>query len=201
MKYIIGLTGNLGSGKSAVLGMLRELGAYGIDADGLVREVSAPETTVGEKIKEAFGLEIMGPGRTIDRQRLAAKVFSDPLALRKLEEIVHPAVEEKTWELVRNAREAVVAIEAIKLIEAGMHKKCKSLWVVVCNPQVAKKRLLATGKWNAEEIEARLRAQSPVEQKIALADVVIDNSGTREETLLQVEAAWSKIPEEYRRGG
>lgn len=199
--YIIGLTGNLGAGKSTVLTMLRDLRAHTIGADALVREVSARGTAAWQKIKVAFGPEILNSEEEIDRRRLAKIVFSDPEALRRLEEILHPAVEERTWNLVQKSQASVVAIEAVKLIEAGINKKCNALWVVVCDPQVARKRLLASGKWSELEIEARLQAQSPVEEKIAMADVVIDNSGSEEETRRQVEAAWAKIPLEYRQGG
>ncbi|MBI2845954.1 MAG: dephospho-CoA kinase [Chloroflexi bacterium] len=199
--YIIGVTGNLGSGKSLVLGMLGELGAYTIDADALVREVSRPGSAAWQEIKVAFGPEILTEEEEINRPQLAKKVFSDPEALRHLEEILHPAVEKKTWELVEQAQEPVVAIEAVKLVEAGMHKKCNALWVVVCDPEVARKRLLASGRWSAEEIEARWKAQGSVEEKKVLADVVIDNTGTEAETRGQVKEAWANIPRAQKQGG
>lgn len=201
MPYIIGVTGNLGSGKSLVLGMLHDLGAYTIDADYLVREVSLPGTAAWQEIKVTFGPAILTETEEIDRQRLAKIVFSDPEALRRLEAILYPVVEEETWELVRKAQEAVVAIEAVKLVEAGMHQKCNTLWVVVCDPEVARQRLLATGRWSAEEIAARWQAQGSVEEKIAMADVVIDNSGSEAETHRQVKVAWVEIQREIKQGG
>jgi dephospho-CoA kinase len=192
VKYVIGITGNLGSGKSTVLHMLEKLGAKAIDADNLTHEVMAPGTPVWRAVGEAFGPDII-KGEEIDRERLAAIVFSDEEALRRLEAIVHPAVEEAIWQMVAEAAEKVVAIEAIRLVERGANKLCHELWVVTCSPEKQRERLLAQGRYSEEEIEQRLKAQGPEADKVELADVIIDNSGSEEETWKQVKREWRRV--------
>ncbi|MCS7288867.1 MAG: dephospho-CoA kinase, partial [Roseiflexus sp.] len=133
--YLIGLTGNIACGKSTVLEMLREHGAAVIDADQVTRQVQQPGEPVYQQIVEAFGEAILvEPGGPIDRQRLGAIVFSDPQALRRLEQIVHPAVHARilAWldEAATYARVAV--IDAVKLLEAGWKQVCDAVWVVTC---------------------------------------------------------------------
>jgi len=183
----------MGTGKSTVLRMLERLGAKAIDADLLVHLVMAKGTTVYEEVVEAFGEGILGPKGEIDRKRLAALVFSDGEALKRLEAIIHPVVESLIWEIAEGAEE-VVAIEAIKLLEASTERGWDALWVVTCRPEEQKRRLLAQGL-SEEEIEGRLKAQGPISEKIKAADVIIDNSGSREETWEQVKREWDKMQE------
>jgi dephospho-CoA kinase len=192
VKRVIGITGSMGTGKSTVLRMLERLGARAIDADLLVHLVMAKGTTVYEEVVEAFGERILGPKGEIDRKRLAALVFSDGEALNRLEVIVHPVVEGLIWEITGEAEEEVVAIEAIKLLEASTERGWDALWVVTCRPEEQRERLRAQGL-NEEEIEGRLKAQGPISEKIKAADVIIDNSGSREETWNQVKQEWEKI--------
>jgi len=182
----------MGTGKSTVLRMLEELGAKAIDADLLVHLVMAKGTTVYEDVVEAFGEGILGPKGEIDRKKLAALVFSDREALKRLEAIVHPVVESLIWEIAEEAEEEVVAIEAIKLLEASTERGWDALWVVTCRPEEQRERLRAQGL-SEEEIEGRLKAQGPISEKIKAADVIIDNSGSREETWEQVKREWDKI--------
>ena len=196
--YLIGLTGNIATGKSTVLRMLERLGARTIDADALAHQVMEPNTPVWQAVVEAFGREILLPDGRIDRRKLGRLVFADPEALKRLEAIVHPAVIARVEELIAQATESVVVIEAIKLIEAGMHENLDALWVVACRPEQQLERLLAQGKLSEAEARGRIAAQPPVEAKLALADVVIDNSGPVEETWAQVKRAWEAIPEERR---
>ncbi len=193
MPYVIGLTGNIATGKSVVLGMLKELGAKTIDADALAHELMRRGSPVWKAVVEEFGPEILGPDGEIDRKRLGRIAFSDPAALRRLEELVHPAVIAATRELIHRYEGKVVAIEAIKLIEAGMRSICDALWVVNCRKEQQLARLMAQRELSREEALLRIEAQPPQEEKVALADVVIDNSGSLEETRRQVEAEWSKI--------
>jgi dephospho-CoA kinase len=197
--YLIGLTGNIATGKSTVRHMLERLGARGIDADALAHQVMEPDTPVWQAVVEAFGREILRPKGWIDRRKLGRLVFAAPEALERLEAIVHPAVIARVEELITQATEPVVVIEAIKLIEAGMHENLDALWVVTCRPEQQLARLLAQGRLSEAEARGRIAAQPPVEAKLALADVVIDNSGPVEETWAQVKQAWERIPEERRR--
>lgn len=199
MKYVIGITGNIGTGKSTVLRMLEKLGAKAIDADELVHRVMAKGTPVWEAIAEAFGKEMLGRDGEIDRERLGTIVFSDPGALKRLEGIVHPAVERLIWEIAEEAQEPVVVIEAIKLIEAGAQRRCDALWVVTCRPEQQWERLSAQGL-SEEQIRKRMEAQGPASAKIELADLIIDNSGSREETWAQVRREWERIKKIEREG-
>jgi dephospho-CoA kinase len=192
-KYLIGLTGNIATGKSAVLRMLGRLGAKAIDADALVHQLMAKGTPVWQAILDEFGEGILGPGGEIDRRKLAGIVFADAEALERLEAIVHPAVTARVDGLIRQATEPVVAVEAIKLIEAGWHRAYDALWVVTCPKEQQLERLMRTRKLSREEALLRIEAQPPQEDKVALADVVIDNSGTLKETEKRVEREWEKL--------
>lgn len=195
--YLIGLTGNIACGKSTVLAMLRDHGAAVIDADQVTRQVQQPGEPVYQQIVETFGETILvEPGGPIDRQRLGAIVFSDPQALRRLEQIVHPAVHARilAWldEAATYARVAV--IDAVKLLEAGWKQVCDAVWVVTCTPDQQLRRLMETRGMSEAEARMRIAAQPPQESRVAQADVVIDNSGALDATRAQVDAAWARIP-------
>ena len=192
-KYLIGLTGNIATGKSVVLGMLGRLGAKAIDADALVHQLMATGTPVWQAILDEFGEGILGPEGEIDRGKLGAIVFADAEVLKRLEAIVHPAVTARVDELIRQATEPVVVVEAIKLIEAGWHRTCDALWVVTCSREQQLERLMRTRKLSREEALLRIEAQPPQEDKIALADVVIDNSSGLKEMREQVEREWERL--------
>jgi dephospho-CoA kinase len=191
--YIIGLTGNIATGKSAVSGMLERLGALAIDADALVHELMGKGTPVWQAVVQEFGQGILGHERNIDRKKLGSIVFTDEAALHRLEAIVHPAVIARTEELIESSQEPVVVVEAIKLIEAGMDKTCDALWVTTCSKEQQLARLVEQRGLTEEEARQRIEAQPPQEAKLALADVVIDNSGGLDETWRQVKREWDKI--------
>lgn len=191
---VIGLTGNIGVGKSTVLAMLRDLGADIIDADQVAHEVMRPGAAAYQGIVEAFGPDILTPEGLIDRARLGARVFRDAEALQRLEAIVHPAVFVRTQERLAASQAPVVVIEAIKLLEAGLSVTlCDTVWVVTATRQQQVERLLRTRGLSRGEAELRIEAQPPPEDKIKRADVVIDNSGALEQTHAQVVAAWRAL--------
>ncbi len=205
--YIIGLTGGIACGKSTVLAMLSSLGARTIDADRVTHRVQQPGTAVYHQIVAAFGVHILTrPGGPIDRRKLGSLVFSNPDALQRLETIVHPAVrtEIKTWiasiaqERGHGTREQpldypIAVIDAIKLLESNWQPYCDAIWVVTCTTDQQIERLIQTRGMSAEEAQQRVAAQPPQAERIAHADVVIDNSGTIEETQAQISAAWQQI--------
>jgi len=191
--YVIGLTGNIATGKSTVLEMLRDLGAEIIDADALAHEIVSPRTPQWEAIVKAFGPEILKPDGEIDRPALGEIVFADPKALRRLEGIVHPAVDRRIREALAASEHPVVVIEAIKLIEAGLHRRCDALWVVSASPQQQRGRLMRERGLTEAAARLRMKMQPSQAEKVALADVVIDNSGSLEETRRQVESHWRQI--------
>ena len=197
--YLIGLTGNLGSGKSTIRKMLEGQGARGIDADALTHLVMARGTRVWRAIIEAFGADMITYNGSIDRQKLSERVFGDAEKLAKLEAIVHPAVSVRIQQTVRDEIAPVVVIEAIKLIEAGLHERCDAIWVVQCAPAVQLERVMRDRHMSEAAARARLAAQSPLADKLIFADVVIDNSRDETATRAEVESAWRAIRPETAR--
>ncbi len=190
---LIGLTGNIGTGKSTIAGMLAQLGAEVIDADKVAHEVMRAPSPAYMAIVETFGPEVLGPDGEIDRKRLGSLVFADPGALARLEAIVHPATLEAIQRRIEGASADVVVVEAIKLIEAGMAEACDSVWVTICRPEQQVSRIMDTRGLSRAEAEQRVRAQPPQEEKVTHADVVIDTSGTLSWTQAQVQAAWERL--------
>ncbi len=190
--FLIGLTGNIGSGKSTVRKMLEQKGARGVDADDLTRVVTARGTPAWNAILAAFGADVLKFNGDLDRQRLATRVFNDPEALRSLEQILHPAIDELIKGIVRQATEPVVVIEAIKLVEAGMHLWCDTLWVVTCTPEVAIARVMRDRNMSEQDARARLLAQGSLTEKLKLAAAVIDNTFDERSTQGQVSVAWER---------
>lgn len=198
---VIGLTGNIACGKSLVVKMLRELGAEVLDADKLAHESMVKGTDVWKKVIEEFGSGILNEVGEIDRPKLGAIVFSDPSALRRLEEIVHPVVIARTIQLARESKAPAFVIEAIKLIEAGLIPYCDTLWVVTCRAEQQLERLVRDRNLSPEAALTRMEAQPPVEEKLRVAaeetwkypPTIIDNSGTREATSQQVRKAWNHL--------
>lgn len=193
--YLIGLTGNIAAGKSEVARMLAELGAEVIDADEVAHEVMEPGGPAYADVVAAFGGEIRsgaGGGR-IDRRRLGEIVFRDPTALRRLERIVHPRAIVAVGERIARAAAGVVVVEAIKLIEAGMHRGYDSLWVVIAPRELQIKRLTERRGLSEKEAALRVDAQPPQEEKAAVADLVIVNDGDLARLRQQVETAWKQI--------
>jgi dephospho-CoA kinase len=192
-KYVIGLTGNIATGKSVVRKMLEHLGAYGIDADALSHRTIARGAPGYQPVLDTFGKWILAPDGQIDRTRLGLIVFSDPQALALLEAIIHPLVGQAVDILVRRARQNVIAIEAIKLIESGLRSKCDSLWVAASPEQAQLNRLVQKRGMDRNSAIQRIKSQHSQEEKIALANVVIQNSGSFEETWRQVVNNWKKL--------
>lgn len=195
MKYVIGVTGSIGSGKSTVLRMLEKLGARTIDADDLAHQAMTQGTPTWQAIVATFGQRILDGNGEIDRQKLGSIVFEDPEALRRLEGIVHPAVDERFHEIVSGSSERVIAVEAIKLIESGIHRELDSLWLVTCPVEERIRRLVDARGEDPDDIRERMEAQMSEEQQALWADVVIDNGGSLEDTWQQVKAEWEKIQE------
>lgn len=196
--YLIGMTGNIACGKSTVLAELARRGAAVIDADRVTHDLQQPGQPVYGQIVAAFGPQVAtAPGGPLDRKRLASVVFSDAEALRRLEAIVHPAVRATVFgwlDSVAQAGQARVAVvDAIKLLEAGWKARCDAIWVVTCTPEQQAQRLIATRGMSPEEARMRIESQPPQADKVAQADVVIDNSGPLDATLAQIDRAWENL--------
>lgn len=192
-KYIIGLTGNIATGKSVVRRMLEHLGAYTIDADALAHRTIAKGAPGYQPVIETFGKWILGADGQIDRARLGGLVFRDAQAMAKLEAIVHPLVSQATKLLIQRATQKVVVIEAIKLLESDLAAACDSLWVIYAPEQVQVDRLVRKRNLSQEEALARIQAQGPQNEKIERANVVIRNIGSYEDLWKQVTTAWKQI--------
>jgi dephospho-CoA kinase len=192
-KYVIGLTGNIAVGKSVVRQMLQHLGAYTIDADGLTHQAMAPGAPAYQPIIEMFGRFIVQEDGTINRAILGNIVFSYPEALTKLEQIVHPIVNQAIVTLVNRAKQRVIVIEAIKLLESNLLDLVDSVWVVDASPETQLKRLTEKRKMSEDEARKRIIAQRPQADKIARADVIIINEGDVEDTWKQVQSAWGEV--------
>jgi dephospho-CoA kinase len=191
---LIGLTGNIGTGKSTVARMLADLGAEAIDADLVTREVMQAGMPVHAAIVEAFGSEVLAIDGEIDRRRLGDIVFADPAALAQLEAIVHPAtLEVIDRRVAASSADVAIVVEAIKLIEAGMADGCDSVWVTTCRPEQQVARIMGARGLSRVEAQQRVWAQPPQEKKISRADVVIDTSGTLAQTWEQVRQAWERL--------
>jgi dephospho-CoA kinase len=194
-KYIIGLTGNIATGKSVVRKMLEHLGAYGIDADILAHRAIAKGSPGYEPTIEAFGKWILTPEGQIDRKRLGEVVFSNPQALETLETIIHPLVGQAVRMLIEHAKQKVIVIEAIKLLEGELRDLCDQIWVTKASEEKQLERLMYKRKMSLEEAQQRINAQGPEEAKLEAADVVIENAGTFEATWNQVSQAWKSVPQ------
>ncbi len=192
-KYVIGLTGNIATGKSVVRKMLEHLGAYTIDADSLAHRTYAKGAPGYQSVLDTFGQWVLGPDGEVDRSKLGRLAFSDSEAMRQLEAIVHPLVEQAVDILIRRAGQNVVAVEAIKLLEGGLRSQVDTIWVVYAPEEVQVERLMRKRGFSREEALARVRSQPSQEQKVAAAKVVLRNTGSYEELWKQVTAAWKHI--------
>jgi dephospho-CoA kinase len=185
---VVGLTGNIGCGKTTVAGMLRDLGVATIDADAIAREIRHNDADARAAIQRRFG--------TYEAVELAQVVFTDADALRDLEEILHPkvrgAIRARLAELAQGG-EDVVAVEVIKLIESPLADACDEIWVVRCAEADAIARVAASRGMDEATARRRLASQSSQDEKLAHADVVIDGSAELQETRRQVEVALTAL--------
>jgi dephospho-CoA kinase len=177
--HIVGLTGGIGSGKTSVSTMLRDLGYQVIDADAITREVQAPGQPTLAAIIEAFGAEVLQDDGTLDRAALAARVFSEPEQLAVLNAIVHPAVGAEIDRRLDEHRptDAVVVLDVPLLVESG-RDDLELLIVVDVEPEVAVRRLVDHRGFAESDARARIANQVDRQARLAKADVVIDNNGS-----------------------
>ncbi len=192
-KYVIGLTGNIATGKSVVRRMLEHLSAYGIDADALAHRAIAKGAPGYQPVLEAFGKWILDDKKEINRSKLGQLVFRDPEALKQLEEIVHPLVEQAIDLMIQRASQPVIVIEAIKLLESKLSDSCDTLWVTDAPENVQVARLKSKRGLSEQEALQRIRMQPAQDKKIKAANTVIHNLGSFEDTWAQVVAGWKVV--------
>ena len=193
-KAIIGLTGNIATGKSTIMRLAGELGALTLDADKVVHEILDNDTAVQKAIANAFGSNVCLANGRINRAVLGKIVFNEPQALRKLEHIVHPAVHQNIILHIGQSESPIIMIEAIKLLEGKLHLICQQIWVTRCSRERQLERLRICRGMDKATAVARIDAQRPQEEKVAQADVVIDTDGLMDDTRKQFEQAWSNLP-------
>lgn len=193
-KYVIGLTGNIGTGKSVVRHMLEHLGAYGIDADSLAHRAIQKGAPGYKPVVKLFGQWILHSNGEINRKKLASIVFNDPSALAALEAVVHPMVTRAVEMLIDRSPSPIIVVEAIKLLETDLLRVCDSVWTTYAPEQVQLERLTSKRNLSREAARQRIRAQAPQSEKVARADLVVVNDYGFEKVWSQVNAAWNKIP-------
>lgn len=192
-QYLIGLTGNIATGKTLVLERLRQHGAFCLDADKLAHECMRKGTSAWEDIRRRFGERVLQPGGEVDRAILGEIVFADPLALRDLEAIIHPWVVQAVEERLAASTATVAIVEAIKLLEASLGSHCQAIWVTTCAPELQAQRLMHSRFLSEEAAWQRIWAQPPAAAKVQCADVLLENDGSRQELLALVDQEWAEI--------
>ena len=193
----VGLTGGLASGKTFVGRALADLGCYLIEADKLGHQVMMPGAEAYDGIVREFGPTVLDAEGRISRRKLSGIVWNNPERLEKLNSLVHPPVREREEsrmaDIARTDPNAIVVVEAAILVETGRYKDFDRLIVVTCSSGQQMERALERGSYNKEEILARLSRQLPLEQKLRVADYVVDTSGTKEATLEQVRRVYAAL--------
>jgi dephospho-CoA kinase len=192
-----GLTGGLASGKSFVAKILEELGCHVVRADELGHQVLLPGGEAYAGVLAEFGHDILAEDGTIDRRKLAALVFADPDKLKRLNNLVHPAVFRREDEFIENARRAdpsgIIVVEAAILIETGSYRRFDRLILAVCTQEQQIERAMRRDGATREEVLARLSRQMPLGEKRKFADYVIDTSGSKESTIEQTRAVYESM--------
>ena len=194
-KLIVGLTGNIATGKSAVMRLAAAQGALTIDADTIVHELQDHDAEMQAAIAVAFGREVREDDGRINRRALGRIVFGDPQAMADLEAIVHPYVRRKVAKRIKESETSIVFIEAIKLLEGALARICHQVWVTRCSRQRQLDRLRICRGMDTETAVARIKAQPAQEEKVARADVVIDTEGLMVDTEKQFFMAWDRLPD------
>jgi dephospho-CoA kinase len=197
---LVGLTGGVGSGKSTVARLLAERGAVVVDADALAREVVEPGRPGFDAVVARFGPEVVGPDGRLDRPALAAMVFNDPAARADLNAIVHPLVAEETARRVSNVPEGSVVVMDVPLLVEAARSGYHTVVVVEAPEEVRLERLSARGM-DPADARARMGAQASDADRRAVADVVLDNSGSVADLECQVQALWEELVSSSRREG
>ena len=192
-KKIIGLTGNIATGKSVVRRMLEHLGAYTIDADALAHRVIARGAPGYQPVINKFGSWVLDPDGQINRSKLGKLVFSDAEALAQLEGIIHPYVIQAVDLLVRRANQPVVVVEAIKLLESDLRKQCDFIWVTDAPQEIQIERLVRKRELSREVALQRVLAQPSQADKLAAATVIIRNTGSYDDLWKQVNEGWKRL--------
>lgn len=193
----VGLTGGISTGKTTVARMLVEKGAKLIDLDEVAHQLQLPETDVWREIVAEFGEGILNPDKTIDRNKLGAIVFSDPEKLKRLNEIIHPAVFREWQNRIRQIEstqpDAIVLTDIPLLIEIGAQKRFDLVMLVYISRQEQLERLILRNGYSREYAEKRIASQMPIEEKVKFARIVINNTGNLADAQKRVNEVWREL--------
>jgi dephospho-CoA kinase len=193
----VGLTGGIATGKSTVSRLFVECGAHLIDADVLARGAVEPGRPAYKEIIEAFGHDVLHPDGSVDRERLARRVFADPAQRQRLEAIIHPYVfteeERLCGALVANSPHAVIIFDAALLIETGAHKSKDQVIVVTADEKTQIQRLMARNHLSEKDARQRIQAQMPLDEKVTVADYVIDGTLPLERLKQEVKKIYAEL--------
>ena len=193
---VLGLTGNIGCGKSSVGEVLRQLGCPVIDADREAHRTYKAGSPTWQEIVDEFGREILTPEGEIDREVVGRRVFEEPEALARLNAIVHPATRARVERRLKEFEQdgyAWATVEATLLIETGWQDMVTKLWVVAAPVDLVVARLSISRRLSEKEIRSRIAAQMPADRKMALADEVIYNDGNIDDLRLRVDRLWHEL--------
>ena len=193
---LVGLTGGIASGKSAVAKILARLGAAIVDADVLSREVVAPGHDGWNEIVATFGREVLQPDQNLDRQKLRTLIFNNPDARKQLEAIIHPRVRALAEQRIRehgDAGYAVVVYEVPLLFEGNLQQWLRPVILVACNVDTQRRRLQQRDGLDAAAAQKHIDAQMSLEDKRKLADYIIENDGSLADLESQVRAVLAQI--------
>ena len=194
--YTIGLTGGIASGKSTVSAMLKELGAYIIDADEIAREIVMPQKPAWHDIIDHFGMEILLPDGRINREMLGGKIFKDKMERQYLEGVTHPYIKDEIEKRIDHARsigERVIVLDIPLLFESGWVTMVDAIWVVYVEYEIQLSRLINRNQLTLQQAQERIAAQMSLDEKVKQADVVITNNLDLAYKKSQVTAAWQRI--------
>ncbi|MDD5338233.1 MAG: dephospho-CoA kinase [Dehalococcoidales bacterium] len=193
---IIGLTGGIGSGKSAVARFLKDFGAEVIDLDIVGNDVIIKGKPAYQKLVQEFRQSILDNNKEIDRVKLSKIVFNDHTALEKLNDIVHPEIDKIVVEKAEDSLHRglkVLVVEAALILEANKALQYSEIWVVVATPETALGRIIHRPNYDETEARARISSQTTNDERIKRADVVINNDGTLNELKARVKIEWNKL--------
>jgi dephospho-CoA kinase len=193
--YLVGLTGGIASGKSYVASLLGELGASTVDADQVAREVVVPGSTGLVQVVGAFGFEILSPSGELDRAKLGEIVFADPEKRIELERILHPLIKARTTQLISDQPSEIIVYAVPLLVEANVDYPFDTIITVEAGVENQVSRLMTSRQMSESDARARIEAQTTSPERVARANFVIDSSGPKEQTRLQVVEVWKQLLE------
>ena len=191
--FLIALTGGIAAGKSTVATLLRERGAFEIDADQVAREVTTKGSFGLEQIVLSFGEQVLDSSHGLNREKLAEIVFSDPAKRKLLESILHPLIRSRTAELIAATSKPIIIYSVPLLVESGVDHQFDMVVTVEAGASIQEQRLIDTRKLSADQAKQRIAAQASSADRISRADVVIDSSGSMNQLRSQVDKLWQEI--------